>query len=587
MATIPAAGHISNAARTQTEVKADLDDTIASLRQVAGSGQTPLSVTIASGLVTPAGSGGFLTIDTEASAATDDLTNIVTTNYPDGSCLFLRNNNAARFVVLKHAAGGSGQLNLDRSVDYTLDDTKKWILIQRRSADWYEIIRGPRRFTSMTVSQSSNFTVGIEDNGKTFLCSNTITANLPIAVNAGNGFLVTLKNTGSGVITIDGNGSETIDGNTTSTLPIGWSARLVCDGSNWVTIASTGPQPAINPIINGNMEIWQRGTSFPAVTNAQYGADRFAIGTGATYVVTMARSTNVPSVAQAGVLFNYSIEIDVTTADATVESLDLGYLRTTIEGSNWRPFAQRQFTLSFWVLSSKTGIHCAAFRNSGSDRTYIAEYTVNVADAWEYKTITVTASPSAGSWNYTNGVGLTIYWVTMAGTLFQAGANTWQTGNGLATSNQVNVMDSTANFFRLTGVKLEAGSVATQIEYIPYEEEMRRCLRYCQKSFNHATDPAGNTGNAGAYQLSAPATSTATVIRSIHLATRMRQSPTMTLYNPSAGAAGVSRNTTDAADDGAAGATGYEWMWIFNFNPNAANTLGDIHVIQWMSECDF
>ncbi len=586
MATIPAAGHISNAARTQTEVKADLDDTIACLRQVPGSAQTPLSVTIATGSITPAGSGGFLTVDTEASAATDDLTNIVTTNYPDGSCLLVRNNNAARFVVLKHAAGGAGQLNLDRSVDYSLDDTKKWILIQRRGADWYEIFRGPRRLTSLTVSQSSNFTVANEDGGKTFLCSNTITANLLAASSAGNGFVITIKNVGTGTITIDGSGSETIDGNTTSTLPIGWSARIACDGSNWSTLASTGPQPSINPIINGNMEIWQHGTSFAAAANAQYSADRFAIGTGSAAVITIGRSTNVPTVAQAGMLFNYSYEIDVTTADASVGSTDLTYIRTSIEGYDWRHYAQRQFTLSFWVFSSKTGTHCVAFRNSGADRTYIAEYTVNAVDTWEYKTVIVTASPSAGTWNYTTGIGVTIYWVQMAGTTFHASAGAWQTGSGLATSNQVNVMDSTSNFFRLTGVKLEAGSVATQIEYIPFEEEYRRCLRYYQKSFQLSVTPAQNVGTIGSYQVSAPVTSTAIVTRSISLQAPMRISPSFLTFNPSA-ANDQPRNITDGVDDVSASPVPYERLWQLQFTPNAANTLGDVHAIHWIGHSDF
>lgn len=540
MATIPAAGYISNAARTVSQMKTALDDVIASLRQVPGAGQVELTNTITSGNITPAGSGGVVVIDTEAAAATDDLTNIVTTNYPDGSFLLIRNSNAARFVVCKHAAGGAGQMQLDRSVDYTLDDTKKWLLLERRGADWYEIVRGPGRLTSTTLAKTSSFSVAKEDFGKTFLCTNEITATLLAAAAAGNGFTTIIRNTGVATVTVDANSSELIDGALTLAVPSGATVILVCDSTGWTaTLIPVNDVAKVNPIINGSMEVWQRGTAFTAPGTGGYTADRWLTGYVGAVVANVNRSTNVPTVAQAGVLFNYSFEIDITTADAAIAAGDYHFISTRIEGYNWRQFAQRQFTLSFWVMGAKTGTHCVAFRNNASgtpDRCYVGTYTINVANTWEYKTITVSASPSAGTWNYTNGGGLEVAFVLACGSTFQTTAGAWNTGNFLATSAQVNELDSTANFFRLAGIKMELGAIATPLAYIDFADELSRCMRYYQKSFEYGTAPATNAGTNGMQGLTCSVgASTAFSGFYIPFAQRMRAStPAITTYNPAA-----------------------------------------------------
>lgn len=239
MATIPAAGHISDSLRTEGEVKADLEAVIASLRQVPGAAAAELSSTISGGSITPAGGGGIIVVDTESSAATDDLANIVQTNYPDNACILLRNANAARVVTLKHAATGNGQMFLDRAADYVLDDTLKYLLLQRRSNDWYEVLRGPSRVAMPVVAKNGSFTVQKEDLGKVFYCTNAITVSFAAAAALGNGFFVTIIN-GNGAsndIILDPNSSETINGLTTFTLrPYGDVMDIVCNGSAFYTV---------------------------------------------------------------------------------------------------------------------------------------------------------------------------------------------------------------------------------------------------------------------------------------------------------------------------------------------------------------
>lgn len=268
---------------------------------------------------------------------------------------------------------------------------------------------------------------------------------------------------------------------------------------------------AKNKIINGNFNIWQRGTSFAAPISGIYSADRWVYGVIGAAVHTVSRSTDVPTVAQAGILFNYSILLDCTTADASIAAADTTEMSQRIEGYTWATIAQRPMTLSFWVKATKTGIYCVGFRNT-ADRSYVAEYTINTTNTWEKKTIVVPASPSAGTWNYTTGLGMTISFVLASGSNNQTTAGTWQTGLFTCTSNQVNGTDSTSNDFRLAGVQLESGNVATSFEETDLGLDILKCQRYYQQI---VIDYNSHVAAAGTY-----ATSTMLIIN-------MRTTPTV------------------------------------------------------------
>lgn len=241
MPVFPVVNYISNAARTEGQVKTALEDTIAATKQIPGAGVLELFPTISGGSITPNGGGGVYIIDTEAASATDDLANIITTNHPDGSMILIRNANAARLVVVKSLAGGAGQMNLDRVADYTLDDTKKWLLLQRRGTDWFEIFRSPARATIPVLAKSATYTVAKEDIGKLISCTGTFTLSLLAVATSGNGFAFFVKNTGVGVITIDPNSAELINGVATMVLTPGRWALCICDGTAWTALNNAGP----------------------------------------------------------------------------------------------------------------------------------------------------------------------------------------------------------------------------------------------------------------------------------------------------------------------------------------------------------
>ena len=235
-----------------------------------------------------------------------------------------------------------------------------------------------------------------------------------------------------------------------------------------------------NLIIGGNFDTnpWQRGTAFTGVTNNDYTADRVRCTLVGTGVVDVDKVADAPSVAQVGFVVSNCMSWDVTTADASIGASDRYEFQYRIEGYDYAQIAQNDFVVSFWHKHTKTGTYCIGLRNSGFDRSYVAEYTQSVSDTWEKATIKVTASPSAGTWNYTTGRGLSFSFSFAAGSNVHTTADTWQTGSFVATSSQVNAMDSTSNFCRFALIQVEGGTEATDFERRTFGEELALCQRY-------------------------------------------------------------------------------------------------------------
>jgi len=301
-----------------------------------------------------------------------------------------------------------------------------------------------------------------------------------------------------------------------------------------------------NKIINGLMALWQRGTSFTSAASGQYAADRWTLGKTGTMTVNLSQSATVPTVAQIGTVADFSYQLAVQTAEVSLAIGDFLFISQKIEGFTFRGIAQRTFTLSFWVQSTNTGTFCVFFRNSGSDRSYVATYTINSTNTWEYKSITIPASPSAGTWDYRSGVGLEVGWSLGAGTTFQTTAGSWQTGNFMCTSAQFNLAGTTLNNFLLCGVQCEPGGVSTSFEDRGILE-VALCKRYYQKSYSLGVNPATNT-TTGLYGGGTTELTSATHTPLVPLAfsPTMRGGPTMTFYNQT-GTSGTWNNATSVA----------------------------------------
>jgi len=333
-----------------------------------------------------------------------------------------------------------------------------------------------------------------------------------------------------------------------------------------------------NLIINGGMDIWQRGTSFATIANGTYVADRFAYEKSGAVVHTVSRDTNVPTVDESGSKFNYSLKIDCTTIDSSIEAGDFCVVSQKIEGYNAKIIMGQLVTLSFWVKATKTGIYCVSFRNSGFDRSYVIEFTINTTLTWEKKTVTFTFNNgSAGTWDYTTGFGVDITWVLSCGSTFQTTANAWQTGNYLATSNQVNATDSTDNNFWLTGVQFEAGSIATSFKFRQYTEELALCQRYYAKTYNINVTPGTATGVG---QLSGISNGNLNrPIISWNLPVQMRDTPVSTFYSPNTGASGKCYVFGIGDVDATSYNPGSSIVSVYASTTVAANIEVDLHIV--------
>lgn len=101
------------------------------------------------------------------------------------------------------------------------------------------------------------YTVVAADRGKTLNCSGTWSLSLTAAATLGNGFMVALVNSGSGVITIDPSGAELVDGASTITLGAGLSVILVCTGAAWVSAAKS-TTPYVEPVLAAGSSVYKR-----------------------------------------------------------------------------------------------------------------------------------------------------------------------------------------------------------------------------------------------------------------------------------------------------------------------------------------
>lgn len=285
---------------------------------------------------------------------------------------------------------------------------------------------------------------------------------------------------------------------------------------------------------NGDFLVWQRGAG--PFTGDTYNADRWYASTAGAGDLSVERSTTVPTVLQSGRKINYSVALQPNVADATLAATDSATYGQTIEGFKWSRFAQVALRLSFWVRSSVAGVYCISLTN-GVDRSWVQQYTIAAAATWEFKELTIDASPSAGTWLYDNNAGAYLFWCLAAGSNFQAANETWSSGLYYGTSNQTNFMSSTDNEFYLAGVQLERGTKTTTYAASEFSAELQRCQRYYAKSFDYATVPAQNVGSVDGAHIfpQVVGASTGQSCGGIVWPVKMRATPTeVLLYNPSA-----------------------------------------------------
>jgi hypothetical protein len=261
-----------------------------------------------------------------------------------------------------------------------------------------------------------------------------------------------------------------------------------------------------NLIINGAMQVSQRGSTFSETTAATYTTDRWLrhIGSSFNLDTTITQSTTVP----AGTGFTHSLKVEADAA-VTPSGGDNGGIGQRIEGDTVKRLAYgaatgKSATLSFWVRSNKTGIYNVMFgMNNGSSTSsekylHVKEYTISAANTWEHKTILLPAN-TVQSITTSTTEGFRIVWWLAAGSSDHVSANSWiQSDSYSATSNQVNFMDSASNEWYLTGCQFEIGDTATDFEHRSFGEELSLCQRYYEHTYPYGTAAGSANGGIGA-----------------------------------------------------------------------------------------
>jgi len=262
-----------------------------------------------------------------------------------------------------------------------------------------------------------------------------------------------------------------------------------------------------NIIINGDMSIAQRATSVSSYTSDAYSTvDRFKTRVGSLGTWTISQETDVPT----GQGFAKSLKWDCTTADASPAANDYLILEQNIEGQNLQYLKYGtanavSLTASFWVKSNKIGDYTVGLQCAGNNRHIESSYTINVSNTWEKKTITF-AGDTTGVLANDNSEEMKLWFWLGGGSNFSSGTQdtSWSSyvGANVLVSGQVNLADSTANEFYITGVQLEAGTTASDFEFLPVDVNLQRCQRYCQTIYatggNSVISVFHVTGTAGA-----------------------------------------------------------------------------------------
>ena len=234
-----------------------------------------------------------------------------------------------------------------------------------------------------------------------------------------------------------------------------------------------------NRIINGDMRIAQYGTGPTSVqTSTTYATcDRWISDASQNSKYTIQQSSDAPTG------FNYSM-LATSSSAYSVTASDGFRIQQRIEGFNTADLSfgsasAKTVTLSFWVKSSLTGTFGGTLSNAAFNRTYPFTYTISAANTWEQKTITV-AGDTTGTWvGATNGIGLIVYFSLGVGSNFAGTNNAWNSGFYIGGSTSV-VGTNGATFY-ITGVQLEAGTVASPFERRDYGRELAMCQRYFER----------------------------------------------------------------------------------------------------------
>ena len=240
-------------------------------------------------------------------------------------------------------------------------------------------------------------------------------------------------------------------------------------------------------IINGDMNIFQRGTSVTSVTsNGVKVADRMYFEHGSLGTWTIAQSTDVPT----GQGFKYSQKYDCTTADASPASGDyLLPIEYHFEGQDLQLLKKgtssaEPITVAVWLKSNLTGNFNLEIWDRENDRQISSALNITSANTWT-KFVKTFPGDTTGTLSADSSHRFSIGIWGDSGSTFRGG--TLQTSWGAKTNanraeGNVNLGNNTANELLVCGLQMEIGSF-DENSMPPFQHDdigtsLARCQRY-------------------------------------------------------------------------------------------------------------
>ena len=320
----------------------------------------------------------------------------------------------------------------------------------------------------------------------------------------------------------------------------GGDSITFADGS----IVASGSAGFKNKIINGHMMIDQRyAGAATANTINDYTLDRWTVQQGNSHygklVAQQVQSANssASNYESGSAPAGFVNSLKITSQSAyTLVSGDYYCIQHKIEGNNvadlnWGTANAVNITLSFWTKSSLTGSFSVVVSNNSENYCYPITYTINSANTWEYKTITIPA-PTSGTWLKDNGLGVRIYFGLGAAS-YTSAPGSWTATQTIQATGTTSVVSTSGATFYLTGVQFEKSSTASSFEFRSIQKELMLCQRYYFKI----------SGTSGAGIMTIAGNGTASAGNILWFPVAMRSSPTwsssgLTLYGYTSGSIG-------------------------------------------------
>ena len=263
---------------------------------------------------------------------------------------------------------------------------------------------------------------------------------------------------------------------TAAVLTVGNNGETLVADSSTSTGLRYNPQNALaNPVINGGMDIWQRGTSI-AAAGTGYNADRWAgyLTSGRTVTrQATGDTTNLPNIQYCS-----RVQRNSGNTDTTV----MQYIQS-IETANSIPYAGKTVTLSFYARkganysSASDALTALLVSGTGTDQSQVTGFTGAVTLISQTATLTTTWQRFA----YTATIGAT---ATELGIQFQ------YTPVGTA---------GAADYFEVTGVQIDYGTYTSSTAPAfrraggTIQGELAACQRYYEKTYAIGTAAGTNT----------------------------------------------------------------------------------------------